>query len=98
MVLNLEDATLAVTQNFCNRVNVRRVLDGMKQYASSSLGFNTLRTQTLELIRQHQPSRPELFSAADLDWAAAAEEEIDNDGEVSHQKAGSSSQSVDHEL
>ena len=96
-VINLEDATLAVTQNFCNRANVRRVLDGMKQYAP---GFRTLRTQSLELIRQHQPTRPELFSVADLEWAAQAEQEIERErrgvDQVSNRHPGP--QVVDREL
>ena len=64
--------TIGVTQNFVSRFNVRRVLDGMKRFAGGD-AFPVLRRQTVELIRQWEEKRPELFSAADLLWAAAAE-------------------------
>ena len=70
-VLNLGEPTMAVTQNFVSRHNLRRVLDGMTRFAGDA--FPVLRRQTVELIRQWEAKRPELFSDADLQWAAAAE-------------------------
>ena len=83
-VMNLDDPTVAVTQNFCSRADLRRVLDGMKHYSPT---FATLRAQTLELIRQNQPGRPELFSAADLDWAAEAQAENEAQAEIEAERA-----------
>ena len=70
-VLNLGDPTMAVTQNFVSSHNLRRVLDGMKTFAGPA--FPVLRRQTVELIRQWQDEKPELFTADDLRWATEAE-------------------------